>query len=280
MRNLIHFIVKNYFVLLFLVLEAVSIVFIFQFNPYQKSIFSNLSRNVNGFFYNELGEVREFFYLKKENQLLHEENARLRNTLSRNFKIVTVHVYDSLNSDSITSDALWQHYFLTAEVVNNSVNKPFNYITLNRGRKQGLEKDMAVISNGGVVGIVMGVSDNFSTVIPVLNRDFRLGSEISGTGHFGVLEWDAKNPETALLNEIPLHVDVQKGDSIVTSGYSAIFPPGLKVGTVESMKVKEGNFYEIRVNLEVDFRTLQHVLIIGNSYRKEKLELEKSFGYD
>jgi rod shape-determining protein MreC len=128
--------------------------------------------------------------------------------------------------------------------------------------------------------VVASVSDNFSTVIPLLNRNFRLGSKIARNDYFGILEWTGMNPELARLREIPLHVDIARGDTIVTSGFSAIFPPELNVGVIESFKVTEGNFYDITVRLAVNFRNLTHVYVIGNIYREEQLELENSQGYD
>lgn len=278
MRNLFRLIVKNYFILLFVLLEGLSLLFIFQFNPYQKSVFVNFSRNLNGAIYSQFGTIREYLALKKENDFLHLENTRLRNELSR-----LPRVEKQVNPDTVITDTVsgrWQYYFIPADVINNSYNKQYNYLTLNKGRKQGVEKDMAVISNGGVTGIVAGVSDNFATVIPVLNRNFRVGSKIERNDYFGILQWEGDSPLSASLNEIPLHVEVEKGDRIVTSGFSAIFPPGIPVGEVEDIKVDEGNFYTISVSLFVDFRNLKHVNVIGNIYQEEKNTLENSLGYD
>lgn len=280
MRNLFRLIAKNYFVLLFIFLEGLSLLFVFQFNPYQKSLFVNLSRQVNGFFYKELGELREYLYLKEENNKLHLENNRLRNLLEQNRELYYITPIDSVLSDTVIQRDRWEFYYIPAGVINNYVNKQFNYITLDKGSAQGVKPDMAVISHGAVVGVVAGVSHNFSTVIPLLNKNFRLGSKIARNDYFGILEWTGLNPNTARLREIPLHVDVRRGDTIVTSGFSAIFPPGLDVGVIESFKVTETNFYDIRVDLSVDFRNLTHVYVIGNMYREEQKELENSQGYD
>lgn len=280
MRNLFRLIIKNYFILLFILLEGLSLVFVFQFNPYQRSFFVNFSRSVNGSVYSSLGEFRDYLYLKTENEKLHLENSQLRNQLSQNTRLLYISQNDSVYPDTLSSEARWSFYFVPADVINNSVNKQFNYITLDKGRMQGVKSDMAVISQGSVVGVVAGVSDNFSTIIPLLNRNFRVGSKIMRNDYFGILEWDGLNPEYAKLREIPLHVDVRVGDTIVTSGFSAIFPPGIRVGSVESFKVTETNFYEIKVKLAVNFWNLTHVNIIGNIYREEQQELENSFGYD
>ncbi|MGC9344556.1 MAG: rod shape-determining protein MreC, partial [Bacteroidales bacterium] len=187
---------------------------------------------------------------------------------------------DSVYTDTTVKEERWEYFYIPADVLNNSVNKQFNYITIDKGKVQGVEPEMAVITHGAVVGVVASVSNNFSTVIPLLNRNFRLGSKISRNDYFGILEWGGMNPEFARLREIPLHVDVARGDSIVTSGFSAIFPPGLDVGIIESFKVTDSNFYDIRVKLSVNFRNLTHVYVIGNIYREEQLELENLQGYD
>jgi rod shape-determining protein MreC len=240
----------------------------------------NFSRQVNGFFYEELGELREYLYLKEENKKLHLENNRLLNLLEQNKKLYYVTPIDSVFSDTVMMRDRWEFYFIPADVINNSVNKQFNYLTIDKGSKQGVEADMAVISSGAVVGVIAGVSENFSTVIPLLNRNFKLGSKIARNDYFGILEWTGMSPNTARLREIPLHVDVRRGDSIVTSGFSAIFPQGLNVGVIESYKVTESNFYDIKVKLSIDFRNLTHVYVIGNIYREEQKELENSLGYD
>lgn len=280
MRNLFRLILKNYFVLLFILLEGVSLLLVFQFNPYQKSLFVNLSRNVNGLIYSQIGEIRQYMYLKEENENLLNENTRLRNRLARSSEINYISFPDTLAPDTLGQNSQWQYYFISADVINNSVNKQYNYLTINRGSLLGIEKDMAVISNGAVVGVVAGVSKNFATVIPLLNRNFRVGSKLDRNDYFGILEWEGVDPQFARLREIPLHVEVQKGDTVVTSGYSAIFPPDYRVGVVESFEVQEGNFYDIKVKLAVDFRNLSHVNVIGNIFREERQELEKSFGYD
>ncbi len=280
MRNLFRLILKYYFILLFILFEGLSLLLIFQFNPYQKSLFVKMSRNVNGLLYSHMGEVRQYLYLREENERLLAENTRLRNRLSQSGYPSYIHDAYTSFRDTLSEIDYSQYFFISADVINNSVNKQYNYLTIDRGSLLGVEKDMAVISNGAVVGVVAGVSKNFSTVIPVLNRNFRVGSKIARNDYFGILEWEGKDPGFARLREIPLHVDVSKGDTVVTSGFSAIFPPGYKVGIIESYDIKEGNFYDIEVKLAVDFQNLIHVNVIGNIFRGERQELEKSFGYD
>ncbi len=141
---------------------------------------------------------------------------------------------------------------------------------IDKGSEEGVKKDMGVISEGGIVGVVTDVSANYATVIPVLNRNFRLSARILRNSYFGIIEWDGRSPELVRLREIPSHVRVAPGDTVVTSGYSAIFPPNILIGQVKSVKPGEGNFYDIIVSLSTNFRNIYHVNVISNFYRQER----------
>jgi len=158
--------------------------------------------------------------------------------------------------------------------VHNGVYRQYNYITLNKGKKDGVFSDMGVISDLGLVGIVYESSNNFSTVLPIINRDFRLSVQIKSNRYAGILQWEGDSPLYAMLNEIPFHVDLQEGDTIVTSGFSSIFPEGILVGEIESFSLEQGNFYDIRIRLSNDFQRLFHVNIIRNFRQEEQLNLE------
>ena len=166
--------------------------------------------------------------------------------------------------------------FVVAQVVNNSVVHLSNYITVNKGRKDGITPDMGVVSERGVVGIVSTVSDHFSVIIPLLNPKLRLSCKVLGSSYFGSLSWNGHNTRYATLEELPRHVEFQRGDTIVTSGYSAVFPAGLIVGIVEDYeKQHDDNFYALQVRLATDFQALNHVRIIKNFLQQEQLEVEK-----
>ena len=273
-------IIKHYFILLFIFLEGLSFLLLFQFNPYQKSHFVNLSRNLNAAVYGQIGEFRQYIALKEENEKLFLENIRLLNELASEKEVHYVILNDSLLLDTLVSLTPRQFNYIPAEVINNSVQRQYNYITLNKGSLQGIRMDMAVTSNGSVVGVVAGVSNNFSTVIPIVNKNFRVGASIAHNNFFGILEWDGIHPDLAKLREIPLHVEAKKGDLIITSGYSAIFPAGLSIGAIQSIQVTEGNFYDITVRLFTNFRNLKYVTVIENIYREEQKELERNLDYD
>jgi len=270
MRNLFRLIVQYYFFFLFLLLEVVSGFLVVENNTYHRGQFTSMAQSLEGFFYETFGGLHEYLILKQTNQDLQMENTLLRNQMDG--------LTRKLDADSgIPSDSVPRRQFsyIPASVINVSTNKQFNYLVLNKGRHHGIEPEMAVISPRGVVGVVYAVSGNYSTVIPMINRDFRLSAKIKRNGYYGSLSWSGTGYNQAILDEIPYHVDIRQGDTIVTSGYSAMFPEGIMVGTVRDFEVAEGNFYSITVDYAVDYKKLSNVVVIHNLMRNEQLELER-----
>jgi rod shape-determining protein MreC len=267
MRSLFKFVLRNHFFFLFLFLEGISFVLIIQQNAFQKSIFVSHTRNISAFVNKNLLGFREYLHLKDENNILSAENSRLRNLLE---------IYSDSLPDRITGkDTIKRisYQYIPARVINNSVNKQYNYILINKGKLQGVYNEMAVISDQGVVGIVSGISDHFATVLPVLNRNFRLSAKIKRNNYFGILEWDGLSPRRVLLKEIPVHVDVKQGDTVVTSGYSAIFPEDIHVGVIESVSPTDGNYHAIKVRLSTDYLNLVHVYLVRYYFKDEQENL-------
>ena len=280
MRNLFRLIVKNYFVLLFLLLEAISLVLIFQFNPFQKSFIISASRNVNANLNYKIAGVKDYLFLNEENERLSNENANLRNQLGDLNKIVYLSVPDSLGSDTIEISPIDRFFYKPAEIVSGSVNKQYNYLTINKGNNQNLKRDMAVISGDGVVGMILSASSNFAIIQPLINRNSRAGARLRGNDYFGILDWDGSSPRYAQLREIPVHVELQLGDTVETSGFSSVYPKGLPIGIISDFQKGRGNFYDIEIQLFVNFNTINHVLVINNIYQEEKRELERAVSYD
>ncbi len=276
MRNLIRFILNNHFIILFIVFETISLLLVFQRNNYQQAVAFNLSRNISGYVNSKIFSFRQYLDLYETNRALLKENERLRNSLLSSYKLKIPAAGD------VEFDSAWdqQYNFISARIIANSVNKQNNFISIDKGRVHGVKPDMGVISGEGIVGIVTGVSDNFSTVIPLINIDLRISSRLKNTGYFGSLYWDGKDPETAILEDIPHHVTINPGDSVVTSGFSAIFPEGIMIGTVTGFDIEGGNFYNITVDLATDFRRLNYAYVIEDKFREELIELEKASGYD
>lgn len=282
MRALLWLLRKYNYVLVFILLETIAIVILSNSSLYQRSIISNFHREISGKIYERVDGAREYFYLRKNNETLLRENTRLRNSLERMVSPQKLFPssYDSLElaeADSLVIQLKKPDYFFSsARIVQSTHHKQFNYLTIDKGRSQGIERDMAVISEEGVVGIVLESSSNFATVIPIINRDFRLSAKIRKNNFVGILQWDGENHRIARLNEIPYHAELSEGDTIVTSGFSSIFPEGLYVGSISSFSMEEGNFYDIEVNLGTDFQSLFHVNVIENFNQKEQRALEQA----
>jgi rod shape-determining protein MreC len=272
MKTLLSFIQKYSDFLLFLVLEIVAIILLVQGSAFQRSKILGFNRQVSGYLYDKFDGTREYLNLRETNNMLVDENAELRNKLHQ--------IELRLDSSVVRFERReqYRYQFVPSRVIHNSVYKQYNYITLDRGKVDGIFKDMGVISDQGVVGIVLETSENFSTVIPIINLDFRLSVKLKSNNYAGILQWDGMTPLFADLNEIPFHVEIMNGDTIVTSGFSSIFPEGIEVGIIESFSLDKGNFFDIKVRLSTDFQSLFHVNVIRNSQREEQLNLENREG--
>ena len=269
MRSLLKFLLRTHFLILFILIEVLSISLLVNKNNFHKARFVNFSRQFSGKFYTKTASLKQYISLTDENQKLADENTRLLNIIESTYKS------DEIFFRSINDTILNQRYrYTTARIVNNSVNKKHNFLTLNKGRLQGLKPEMAVISDGSIVGIIKGVSENYATVISLLNLDLKVSAKVKKNGYFGSLSWDGMGYQTAILNEIPLHADIQTGDTIITSGYSSIYPEGILVGFISDFKERRGSFYEINVKLSTDFKNLNNVNVVGNLMQIEILELE------
>jgi rod shape-determining protein MreC len=267
MRNLVRFIIQHHFLIFFLLIEFFSLFLLFSGNPYQKVAFYNASHKLSGKYSVRMSNIRDYFSLHYENRALAEENARLYNNLKSSFKVTAA--YD----DSADRDTAYIRKFryLTTRVINNTINNQYNYITLDKGSKSGLRPEMAVIATDGIVGIVKSVSEDYASVLSVLNRDFNVSAKIKKSGYFGPLNWNGSSSYYATLVDIPHHVKIGEGDTIVTSGYGGVFPEGYMIGTISSFRLKGGNYYEIKVKLSTEFRKLDYVQVIMN-YAKTQID--------
>lgn len=218
-------------------------------------------------------DVREYFMLRNINSTLAQENAELRSRLEQFNQLQQA-------SDSITradSAVIKQFDFISAKVVNNSVHRFTNYLTINKGSDAGIKPGMAVISPLGAVGKVKAVSDHYSVVTSILHKDYRLSVLMTRTGYFGSVSWDGKFPELAQLNFVPRHVNPAKGDTVVTSAYNAVFPEGIMVGVIEEVKQNETLFYDLTLRLSQDFRKLSYVEVVRSHLKNELDSLERPF---
>ena len=271
MKELLRFISRYSFLLFFIAFQFISLFLLFQYNDYQKASFINSANAVSGYFYAKASKVTDYINLKKVNHQLAAENSILHNQL--------VHAVQIPNSD-IDSTYSGQYRVSLAKVINNSVNRQNNYITLQFGSNSGAMPENGVYCPSGLVGIIKNVSPNFSVVISLLNPDLRISAMIAKNGYYGSLVWDGIDYCYAMLKEIPNHVQVFPGDTIITSGYSAIFPKGILIGFVEEIMPASGeNFYTLKIRFSTDFKNLQYVYVISNKLKDEQKKLEKQAGY-
>jgi len=271
MRNIFDFVWKNYFFFLFLILQVFCFTLIIQNNNYHKAAFINKTNDFFGAITQRVDNIYAYFSLKETNLKLAEENARLHTESFKSFRTTDKKIFE-------VNDTIYRqkYNYIEAKVINNSTNKRKNYITLDKGKRHGIRKDMGVIASDGIVGIVTGVSTNFSTVMPVVNINTKISAKIRHNNHIGSLVWGGTDYRKAYLEDIPLHVVFEAGDTIVTSGFSAIFPEGIFAGTIiESSYDGSESFYKISIELAVDFNKLSHVYVVDNIMKAEQLLLEK-----
>lgn len=272
MQSLLRFLLRYHFTLLFILLETLAIVLLIQNNNYQNTSFVRFTRNIKGKFYDQTVKVEQYLNLREKNKTLKEENVYLRNFIAKNMDAEV----DTFKK-KIDTSYNQQYYYIRATVLNNSINKQHNYLTLNKGSAAGVKPEMGVISSNGIVGVVRGVSEHFCSVISLLNSELSVSAKLKNSGYYGSFNWTGRDYRYGKLQDIPLHVQVSEGDSVITSGYSAIFPEGILVGFVEDYQEKGGRFLELTVELSTDFKKLNNVYIVRNLLKEEQKQLENEF---
>jgi rod shape-determining protein MreC len=270
MRNLLVFITKYNAFFLFLIFEVCSLVIFVKYNSFQKASFINSSNKVTGNLYVRINEFYRYLSLNEVNDSLAKENTRLRNQLKSSFYVDTIHKQKA--TDSVYKQ---QYEYITAKVINNSVNHANNYITINRGSKHGIAKGMGVVSNLGVVGKVVFVSDHFAVIQSLLHKDSQFSAMLADDKQIGYVEWgDDFNPHKALLKDVSNNALPKLGELVVTSGYS-LFPEGIPIGKISNLHTKAGGvFLNMEVTLAVDFSKLEYVDVVENKFAQEQATLE------
>lgn len=278
MRNVFIFIRRYFNFIAFLILQGLSISILVNYNKTHNAIFDNYANELSGGINKKLNGIEYFFSLNKTNQKLAEENARLRNLLASNFEKLDSSITnytDTLQQD--TTGKVRKYYWMPAKVVGNTVTSQTNYLILERGSNQGVKKDMAVISPEGAIGIVVFVSENYSKVMSLLHRNSRVSAMLKKGSISGSVEWDGKNPSFLTLKNIPKSAVVAKGDTVLTSNYSANFPSKIMLGKVEELSSdKSSNFYTIKIKTAVNFYNIQYAYVVVNSMWEEKKKVEET----
>ncbi|WP_407425369.1 rod shape-determining protein MreC [Arcticibacter sp.] len=272
MRNLWIFISKYNAFFFFIICFIISITLVVRNNSYQRSGVFNSANHFIGETYARINKAQRYLRLAEVNDSLAKENALLRQELKMSY-------FDDSVAEHTTKDTTsrQQYTYIVARVVNNSIHLKNNYITINRGKRHGIQSGMGVIGASGIVGIVKDVSEDFATIYSLLHSDTKISASIKESQAFGSLVWGEENtnPRLAVLQDIPNHISVKTGQHVVTSGYSTLFPAGLPVGRILRTRERGGeSFPEIEVRLETDFATLQYVYVIKNLFGPEKEILE------
>ena len=269
MRNLWLFISKYNAFFLLIIFFTISLVMMVNNNSYQRASVLNSSNQVIGTIYERVNELRSYLVLGKTNDSLAAENARLKNLLKSSF------FSDSIKKVSVNDTILKQQYTYTvARVINNSIRQKNNYITINRGKKHGIQKGMGVTTSTGIVGIVLNVSENFSTIRSLLHSETKISASVNG--NIGSLIWGEGNNDSrvAILKDIQGHLIIKKGSRVTTSEFS-LFPQGTNIGVVSRTGFKSGDSsLDIEVKLDTDFSALQYVYVINNLLSMEQVNLE------
>lgn len=276
MRNIFLFISRYRFFFTFLLLQVVSLWFLFNYNRFHRAKFLGIANEMTGRINSQYNKVEDFFALREENRRVHEMNDSLLNLLSRNF--IRRDTGMQIIQDSVlydTSGLYRRYYSRPATVVYNTINDQKNYIQINRGAKQGIKDNMAVVSSdGSAVGVVVSVSANFSQVMSLLHVQNSVSATLKKTGEFGTAEWDGTDPRYLTLKRIPKTVEVKNGDTVLTSSVSYNFPPGYFVGTIAGIKLDNTTgMYLLKVKTAANFYSLQQVFVIENMERAEQFKL-------
>ena len=258
MYNLLRFLKKYSNILLFLILEALCIILLINNLPYQKRKLVSTGNAISGKLFKTRSNFTNYFSLKEENILLMEHNALLMSNLYKNDTSLTI--------DSVTSN----YRFIAANVVNNSIYNINNFLLIDKGKKDGIKKDMGVICENGIVGKIANVSENYSSVISMLHPYSIVSARFTENQHIANVCWETNDYKFGIVKDIPLHLFLNKGDTLVTSGFSNIYPADIMIGTIEEMiNADSKDFNTAKIRFSTNFSTLRHVFVIENLYQSE-----------
>ncbi|WP_276497615.1 rod shape-determining protein MreC [Pontibacter litorisediminis] len=282
MRNLFAFIYRFRAFLVFLLLEALCVFLIVRYNTYQGAAFFNSANRYVGQVLEFQSGVTDYFRLTGINQTLASENATLRQELMQ-YRLAALKdstaTLDTTYFAATDSSLAYPYQLQAGRVINNSVRRMNNYLTIAKGTADGVQPGMGVVSPDGVVGRVKTVSEHYATVTSLLHSQMLISAKLKKDNTFGTIKWQGGDYRTALLDYIPLHVKPEEGDTVVTSGFNTVFPEGIMVGTISSIEQEpDKSFYTIGVQLSVDFAQLSYVYVVKNTYKQERDSLEQNTG--
>ncbi|MCK8481297.1 rod shape-determining protein MreC [Psychroserpens algicola] len=270
MQQIINFVLRNKTSLLFLLLFVISLALTIQSHSYHKSKFINSANFITGGVYEGASGISDYFGLKTQNEILVEENNRLRSQLL-NSSDSTSSSYASVDSVSYNG----RYKIQSAKIINNNYASSKNYLTINKGEKVGIKEDMGVITSKGIVGIIDNTSNGYARILSILNTKSRINAQLKSSNHIGSLIWNGKSSQKVQLNDISKFAPVKEGDTIVTGGQSSIFPQGIPIGVIDEFVLDvSGDTYTVEINLFNDMTNLSHVYVIENLDAEEIKRLE------
>lgn len=278
MRNVFLFIRKYSNFLFFLLLQIIALSFLFRYNKYHEAAFMNVAGEVTGSINQRFSKVESYFHLKKINEELAAENLHLNQLLIENYgkpDVTGKLVLDTVQTDS--NREIRKYSWMGAKVVGNIEGTQLNFIIIHRGSLQGVATNMGVVSPQGIVGRVVNVSSNYASVMTMLHRQYKVVVKLKNGGERGTVEWDGVSPQYVTLKDIPKSARVQKGDTVLTSPTSSLFPGNLMVGTVsEIVDDRSSNFYTLKLKTATNFFNIEYVYVIANAQAEEQMHLEDS----
>ena len=277
MRNLLAFLAKYNHWFVFILLEVICFVLLFRFNNFQGSVYFSSANAVAGKVYEYNSSVTTFFNMSQSNKKLSERNLILEQQVRALTQYIATHHGDSLAMEQCQKQALAGFKLIPAKVIQSTINREDNLMTIDKGKADGIREDMGVACGTGVVGVVYMASDHYSIVLPVINVNSNISVMIRKRGYFGFLHWKGTPSDIAYVDDVPRHARFALGDYVVTNGYSSIFPPGIMVGKIlHVFNSSDGLSYRVQLRLSTDFGKLRHVCVIDNSALKDKALLLKA----
>jgi len=272
MQQIISFLINNKYFILFLFLEIIALSFTIQSHSYHRSRFVNSSNYITGGIYSNFNTINEYFYLTEHNNQLAEENVKLKNLIAQKNQQNPAKEFTRL--DSLVYKQ--KYNFINAKVSKNDYLKSNNYLTLDRGKNDGIKKELGVITSKGIIGVTTNVSSHYTTVMSILNENSRINARLLNNNHFGTLIWNGKDYNTLQFEDLPRQANIKLGDTLITGGKSTIFPEGILIGKVKNFSIKDNKYQIINIQLFNDMSAIRHVNVITNLDKLEIQQLENN----
>ncbi|MCK0132024.1 rod shape-determining protein MreC [Flavobacteriaceae bacterium F08102] len=269
MQRIIGFFLKYKYFLFFIFLQIIAFSLTIKSHSFHRSKFVNSANAISGSIYMKVNAIEEYFYLKTYNEQLLNENVRLKNQLALRLKDSTIWLQDSTKYKR-------QFSYTAGKIIHNQFRGKFNYLTLNKGKNDGVEPDQAVINSLGIIGITNTVNEKYATVLSILNGNAKINVKLKKSAHFGTMAWDGIDYNTVQIIDLPIQANIQVGDSIITGGKSTIFPDGIPVGIIKDFQKENNEYTSINVKLHNDMSAIGPVFIIKNADKDKILEIEQT----